>query len=352
MMNRWRMGLAGALLGLASFGAGAETAQYLGYAMGTLVQGTMTAKDKTTADELTNRYESLISDYETLFTVHGEGPMQDINRHPGEWQKTDCRVAQLMESAKTIARESEGAFDPTIGPVVNVWKIGFGGDSVPSDAVIDEAKKHVDWRRIETKLAPDEAGRCRVKIGEGQNVDLGAIAKGWIGTAAAKELQKAGAESGILDLGGNIVLMGSGESGRNWRVGVQDPRKDRNEMLAVIETPGNVSVITSGDYERYFMKDGKRYGHILSGATGRPVPLSFSSVTIVDADGAKADGWCTALFAMGKARALTFLARRTDIEAFVLSGDEKEAWVSEALAPRLKLTDETIQLHVIKARKD
>ena len=211
MMNRWRMGLAGALLGLASFGAGAETAQYLGYAMGTLVQGTMTAKDKATADELTNRYESLISDYETLFTVHGEGPMQDINRHPGKWQKTDCRVAQLMESAKTIARESEGAFDPTIGPVVNVWKIGFGGDSVPSDAAIDEAKKHVDWRRIETKLAPDEAGRCRVKIGEGQNVDLGAIAKGWIGTAAAKELQKAGAESGILDLGGNIVLMGSGE---------------------------------------------------------------------------------------------------------------------------------------------
>ena len=352
MTKRWCMELAGALLGLMSAAVYAETAQYLGYAMGTLVQGTIVAKDKPTADALTDRYENLISGYETLFTVHGEGPMQDVNRHPGKWLATDCRVAQLMESAKTIARESDGAFDPTIGPVVNVWKIGFGGDSVPSDAAIDEARKHVDWRRIETKLVPDETGYCRVKIGEGQNIDLGAIAKGWIGTAAAKELQKAGAESGILDLGGNIVLMGSGEGGRNWRVGVQDPRKERNEMLAVIETPGDVSVITSGDYERYFMKDGKRYGHILSGATGRPVPLSFSSVTIVDADGAKADGWCTALFAMGKEKALEFLGRRPDIEAFLLSGDEKEAWVSEALAPRLSLTDETIALRVIKTKKD
>lgn len=351
MTKTWRMGLVGTLLGLVSLGACAETAQYLGYAMGTLVQGTIVAKDKATADALTDRYERLISDYETLFTVHGAGPMQDVNQHPGVWQATDCRIASLMGTAKTIARESAGAFDPTIGPVVNVWKIGFGGESVPSDAAIDEARKHVDWRRIETQLTPDEAGQCRVKIGEGQNIDLGAIAKGWIGTAAAKALQQSGAESGILDLGGNIVLMGAGEGGRNWRVGVQDPRKERNEMLAVIETPGDVSVITSGDYERYFMKDGKRYGHILSGATGRPVQLSFSSVTIVDADGAKADGWCTALFAMGKEKALAFLSHRPDIEAFLLSGDEKTAWVSERLAPRLKLTDETIELRVIKLKE-
>ena len=123
-------------------------------------------------------------------------------------------------------------------------------------------------------------------------------------------------------------------------------------MLAVIETPGNVSVITSGDYERYFMKDGKRYGHILSGATGRRClcPSVPSQLWMPTAQ--RPTGGVRRFLRWGKARALTFLARRTDIEAFVLSGDEKEAWVSEALAPRLKLTDETIRLHVIKARKD
>ena len=348
MKNRWAF-LAGAALAMASWGAMAAEveAPYLGFAMGTLIRGSITGADEAAATALSQRYSDLISDYETLFTVHGDGPMQEVNRHPGVWQKTDCRIASLMATAKTIARESDGAFDPTIGPVVNAWKIGFGGDAVPTDEALEAARKRVDWRKIETDVTPDEAGRCRVKIGAGQNIDLGAIAKGWIGTALAADLKKAGAIRAVLDLGGNVVLLGDGENGRRWRIGVQDPKKERNEMLAVIETAGDVSVITSGDYERYLLKDGKRYGHILSGATGRPVPLAFSSVTIVDADGAKADGWCTALFAMGKEKSLAFLARRSDIQAFLLSGDEKEAWVSPALAQSLRLTNESIRLHVI-----
>ncbi len=347
MKNQWAF-LAGAVMAISSFSAMAEAeAPYLGFAMGTIIRGSITGADEAKATALTERYADLIGDYETLFTVHGEGPLQEVNKHPGVWQTTDCRIASLMATAKTIARESGGAFDPTIGPVVNAWKIGFGGESVPSDEAIDAARKLVDWRKIETDVTPDEMGRCRVKIGPGQNIDLGAIAKGWIGTALAKDLQKAGAIRAVLDLGGNVVLLGEGENGRRWRIGVQDPKKERNEMLAVIETEGDVSVITSGDYERYLLKDGKRYGHILSGATGRPAPLSFSSVTIVDADGAKADGWCTALFAMGKEKALDFLARRDDIQAFLLSGDEKEAWVSPALSKTLEMTDASIRLHVI-----
>ena len=346
-MKKRQAYLFGALLALAVIQTPAAEAPYMGFAMGTLIRATITAPDEAAAVSLTERYADLISRYETLFTVHGEGPMQELNRHAGLWQKTDCRIASLMTTAKTIARESGGAFDPTIGPVVNAWKIGFGGETVPSDEAINEARRLVDWRKIETDETPDAEGRCRVKIGAGQNIDLGAIAKGWIGTAVAEDLRKAGAQRAVLDLGGNVVLLGQGENGRQWRIGVQDPRKERNEMLAVIETPGDVSVITSGDYERYFMKDGKTYGHILSGATGRPVPLAFSSVTIVDADGAKADGWCTALFAMGREKALAFLAKRPDIRAFLLSGDQSQAWVSEALAGKIRLTDDSIRLHVI-----
>ena len=320
----------------------------MGYGMGTLIQGTITASDQTTADRLVTRYEALLGDYETLFTVHGEGPLQEVNRRSGSWQATDCRIARLIESAKDIARDSGGAFDPTIGPVVNVWKIGFGGNSVPPDELINKAQKLVNWRLIETRLTPDETGHCRVRIGAGQQIDLGAIAKGWIGTAIGRTLQKEGAQRAILDLGGNIVLVGAGDDGRNWNIGVQDPRKERNEIFAILKAEPDVSVITSGDYERYFTADGKTYGHILSGATGRPVPLAFSSVTIMDADGAKADGWCTALFAMGRENALAFLARRPDIRAFLISPDAKTAWVSEAIAQRLELVNKETKLNIIR----
>ena len=150
----------------------------------------------------------------------------------------------------------------------------------------------------------------------------------------------------IVDLGGNVALLNSAPSGRAWRVGVQDPKADRGETLAVIEAK-NESVITSGDYERYMDAEGKTYGHILSGKTGRPVPVSFSSVTIVDADGAKADGWCTALFAMGREKALAYLRENPEIRAFLLSPDEKTAWVSEGLAPRLTLLAPDVKLNIL-----
>ena len=320
------------------------SAQYTGFSMGTFIQGSFYAKDQKTADALPARFEKALFAYETLFTVHAAGPMTELNKKAGEWVVTDCRITDVMDQAKAIARASEGAFDPTIGPVVNVWKIGFGGDKVPSDAAIAEAKKHVNWRGIETERRED--GTCRVKIRAGQNIDLGAIAKGWIGTALTQDLKKAGAVRAIVDLGGNVALLNSAPSGRAWRVGVQDPKADRGETLAVIEAK-NESVITSGDYERYMDAEGKTYGHILSGKTGRPVPVSFSSVTIVDADGAKADGWCTALFAMGREKALAYLRENPEIRAFLLSPDEKTAWVSEGLAPRLTLHAPDVKLNIL-----
>ena len=108
--------------------------------MGTFIQGSFYAKDQKTADALPARFEKALFAYETLFTVHAAGPMTELNKKAGEWVVTDCRITDVMDQAKAIARASEGAFDPTIGPVVNVWKIGFGGDKVPSDAAIAEAK--------------------------------------------------------------------------------------------------------------------------------------------------------------------------------------------------------------------
>lgn len=313
--------------------------------MGTLVQGTVYAKTHDKAGELAQKAVEALRHYEALFTVHARGPLQSVNEKAGEWVSIDCEAADLVQRARDLAQDSARAFEPTIGTVVNVWKIGFGGKEEPKSGEIREALRHVDYRQIQTERP--QGGACRVKIGAGQSIDLGAIAKGWIGTRLTEILRDAGATRAMLDLGGNVALLGDSPRGSEWRIGIQNPRGDRGDILAVV-TARNESVITSGDYERYFLQNGKVYGHILSAKTGYPVPMSMSSVTIVDADGAAADGWCTALFAMGLDEALKFVKAHPAMKVFIVQAGQKKAYVSRSLAERLSLTDEKIALTVIE----
>ena len=120
--------------------------------------------------------------------MHREGPLYEVNKRSGQWVDVDCRIAELTEKAKTIAGASDRAFEPTIGTLVNVWKIGFGGNQVPERRDIEAALEKVDYTKIETKR---ENNVCRMRIGKGQSIDLGAIAKGWIGTALTQDLKAA-----------------------------------------------------------------------------------------------------------------------------------------------------------------
>ena len=314
--------------------------------MGTLIQAQVFARDSRTASALTDLIQNRALEYNQLFTVHEKSPLTAIAENSGKWTAIDCRAAGLIEQAKTVARDSAGAFDPTIGPVVNVWKIGFGGNAEPPAGQIKAAAALVDWKKIETDLTP---GKCRVRIGPGQSLDLGGIAKGWIGTELAKELEKSGAVSAMIDLGGNIALHGLSSKGRDWMIGIQVPEAERGEAFAAVSARGE-SVITSGDYERFIAADGKVFGHILSAATGRPVPMTMSSVTVVDPDGAKADAWCTAFFAMGLDKTLEYMRTHPQMRVLVLGADKKTVWVSESLAARVTLIDD-LKMNVVRAQK-
>ncbi len=316
---------------------------YQGLAMGTLISARMIAPEAKVAENLAQVLENKIGEYETLFTVHREGPLYEVNRRSGQWVEVDCRIADLAEDAKTIAEKSDRAFEPTIGTLVNVWKIGFGGDKVPARSDIEKALEKVDYTKIETAR---EGNVCRMRIGKGQSIDLGAIAKGWIGTALINDLKQAGASNVLLDLGGNVALLGKSPSGRDWNVGIQRPDKERGEIFAVVAA-SDESVITSGAYERKIEKDGKTYGHILSPVTGMPVATDIASVTIIDKNGARADGWCTALFAMGSRKAIEKMSENKDLGVFVLDSTLKKAWASRCIADRVRLQDKSIDLTVI-----
>lgn len=316
---------------------------YADLAMGTLVSVRLFAPQEKTVDEAIKLFEAKVGEYATLFTVHDQGPLNEVNVRAGSWVDVDCRVADLVEKAKKLAKDSDRAFEPTIGTLVNVWKIGFGGTKHPDKKDIDAALKKVDYRQIQTDLTP---GACRVKINAGQSLDLGAIAKGWIGTALIKDIASVGVTNAIVDLGGNVALLGQSTAGRKWRVGVQRPDAERGTTMAVIEGKDE-SIITSGAYERKIESEGKRYGHILSVKTGEPVGTDIGSVTIVDADGAKADGWCTALFAMGTQKAVEMLKKHKDLNAFIVDDQLKRAWVSKSLADRVTLLENSITITVV-----
>ena len=217
-------------------------------------------------------------------------------------------IIEVLERAQYYAKLSGGAFDPTIGPLVNLWGIGTGNERIPDREEIAEALALVDWR----DLIIDREARTAFLRRPGMALDLGAIAKGYAAGEAVRLAREGGAKHALFDFGGNIAALGSKESGSGakaqaapWRIGVQDPLAERGNYIGVLPVQDK-SIVTSGVYERYFESEGKRYHHILSTTDGFPVHNGLLSVTIVADQSIDADGLSTAVFALGyeKGRAL------------------------------------------------
>lgn len=173
--------------------------------MGTVVQIKVFGK----TPEETKRFAQIVEDevvrFDDMMSVHKDSPLNNVNKHAGEKVEVTPEIAEMTLEALTIADMTHSAFEPMIGPLVNLWKIGFGGDHVPSDEAIKEAIRRVDHRHVRVT---EENGKWFMQIGRDQNVDMGAIAKGYIGQKLAEKLKAAGATHALLDLGGNIVAMG------------------------------------------------------------------------------------------------------------------------------------------------
>lgn len=316
--------------------------------MGTLIKARVFGD----SPEAVKRYARIVEDevtrFDDMMSVHKQTALNEVNRLSGQAVPVTPEIAEMTLRALQLARASEGAFEPTIGTVVNLWKIGFGGDKVPSQTQIDKAVSLVDYTKV--CVTQDDSGQWFIRIAPGQSLDMGAIAKGYIGQKMAEALVAAGMKHGLLDLGGNVVLIGYKTDNKNWKIGIQRPDKERGAYFAVVGAH-DASVITSGAYERYFEKDGKRYAHILSPVTGRPVTTDISSVTIVSTHGADADAWCTAIFAMGWDRARAFMKTHPELRIFMLDASMKKALVSASLAPDVIVTDPTVSLATVSGVK-
>lgn len=254
-----------------------------------------------------------------MSTTDSSSDISKINNNPGEEIEVSEDTFLVIQKALEYAEKSEGKYDPTVGPLVNLWGIGTEEAQVPSEKDINSVLEKIDYNSV--TLNEDKK---TVKLEkEGMSLDLGGIAKGYAADEIEK-LVKANYDnpSAYVNLGGNVLVVGKKADGSLWNIGIQDPRKNRGSVMASLETEDK-TIVTSGNYERYFEENGEIYHHIFDPDTGRPVRNNLTSVSIVTDNSLQGDALSTTLYIMGLEKGLDFIENTEDTEALFITDDDK-----------------------------
>ncbi len=240
----------------------------------------------------------------------------------------DDDAVNVLKKALEYAELTGGAFDPTVGPVVALWNIRNGSGYVPTEEERAAAAALVDYN----KLLFDENGRVML-ADTGMSVNLGAIAKGYIADRVKALFTGMGIEHAVVSLGGNVLAFGGKPDGSDFVIGIQDPFGPTGEIAATVAVC-DMSVVSSGDYERYFEADGVRYHHIMDPFTGAPANSGLSGVTIFSDKSVDGDALSTAVFVLGRNEGLELIESLDGVEC-VLIGSGGEHTVSSGLKDRV-----------------
>ena len=275
----------------------------------------------------------LVNHYEDVLTVNRDhSQLMSVNQAAGKFPvQVEASVYQLTKLAVEKSRANFG-FNAAIGPLVKLWHIGFSDAKVPSEQQISERLSLIDPWQIEL----NDADQSIFLKKAGMEIDLGAIAKGYIADRLKDFLVKKGVNSAIINLGGNVLCIGSKPDGTPFKVGIQKPFADRNETEAVMDITGK-SVVSSGIYERCFKQNGKLYHHILNPKTGYPYDNSLISVTIISDQSVDGDALSTTCFALGLEDGLKF-AEKKGVQA-VLITEDYELHYTDGFQDEINVTD-------------
>lgn len=297
-------------------------------AMNTLMSIRVFSSSNGENEEAVKLFTDKIKELDILFDPNNEN--SDVALINGE--STEIKVsedtAKVIEKSLLANKLTGGAFDITIMPVLKLWGFDNGNYGVPKKAEIESALKLVGKNSVFVK-------NNTVTKKDNAQISLGGIAKGYLGDELLK-IAKDNGVSGIISLGGNIVLCGENAEKGAWTVGVKNPL-EANEIVCTFKHKGNVSVVTSGGYERSFKKDGKTYHHIIDTKTGEPAKSDLLSVTVIGEDGALCDAFSTALFSMGKEKAVKFAKEHNDFQ-YIFITENKEIIATDGVSS-LELSD-------------
>ena len=238
-------------------------------------------------------------------------PLSELSRFnalaSSDWFHVSRDTATVFRRAREISEATGGAFDVTVGPLVDAWGFGPAGPSPipPSDAEIERLLATVDFTQIEI----DEAVPAIRKTSGDVRSDLSAVAKGYAVDRLADLLDAEGQDAYLIEIGGEIRTRGHRADGRSWRVGIERPTDGPSSLQRVIEL-GDAAMATSGDYRNYIERDGVRLSHTIDPRTGRPVTHALASVSVIDSLCVRADALATALEVLGPDDAYALAAER------------------------------------------
>ena len=252
-----------------------------------------------------------------------------------ESDSVDDMFANVYKLAHSVSTATEGAFDVTVAPLVNAWGFGFKNADSVSSAQIDSIMQFVGYEKVRI-----EEGRL-VKADDRLMMDFSAIAKGYGVDVVARLLDRKGIDNYMVEIGGEVVVKGKNPKLKPWTIGIVRPNEDdsKTAQTQTLVKAENIAMATSGNYRRFYYKNGKRYAHTINSHTGYPVEHSLLSATVLAKDCATADAYATAFMVMGLEKAESFLKAHPELSAYLIySGENGEllTWVSSGMEVYLK----------------
>lgn len=280
------------------------------------------------------RIENVLADVNaSMSTWDEDSELSRFNASPvGEWTTLSPPLAEVMRTALTLSAMSDGAFDVSVGALVDVW--GFGptpASGWPEAAEIEAALAHTGFRHLE--LVGDRLRKNLVV-----RLDLSAVAKGYGVDAVAAAVGSQGCTDYLVDIGGEVRVRGENPQGRPWRLGIEMP--DESGLAHRVLPLSEGAIATSGDYRNFFERDGKRYSHTIDPRLGTPVTHALASATVVHESAMWADGYATLIAVLGPEAGFAF-AERKNLAAYLLvrGNDGLESRPTARMESLLRRTD-------------
>lgn len=257
------------------------------------------------------RIEKLISSWDTSSQTSA------INQNAGiKPIKIDRELFELIYRSKKVSELTHGAFDISFASMANIWQFDGSMDSIPDNETVQKARSKINWENIE--LNSDSLTAFLKE--EGMKIGFGAIGKGYAANRAKISMQQKNILGGLVNAGGDLIAWGVSAKPEPWTIKIADP-KQKDRAFAWLQIKDQ-SVVTSGDYERFFIMNGKRYAHIIDPRTGYPT-TGVKSVSIICPDAELADALATAVFVMGKEKGLNLLNQLKGIEGLIITDDDQ-----------------------------
>lgn len=299
-------------------------------AMDTGMTLTVYADGQEAADEAASACQQRVRELDELLAPTGGGSeLARANAAGGATVPVSAPVASLVDAALGVARETNGAFDPTVYPLTDAWGFTDGDHRVPAPAEIATLLARVGYSAVQV-----DAAAGTVALEGGAQIDVGGVAKGFAADELTALLGERGVASALFDLGGNVTALGTKPDGSPWKIGIADPNDP--DQLAGSLAVADVTVSTSGAYQRFFDEGGVRYHHLIDPSTGYPAVSDLASVSVIGANGARCDALSTACYVLGSEGALDLWRAASDAgdDAFdlVLIGNDGSVRVTEGVA--------------------